>query len=288
MKKTQFKQILPAIQVLSIAAVLTILASSLVSFTIRSFSDDFLKQLGLSKPGAEEKIRHGFLSGSFDAYGVKNLKSVAASSRVALANDILAYSKKYVSSADFIKNYEELQAYYKPKFTKIQTPTEMREESIAIYRKGVADMEESYKKADASMKPIFEKMLASNKAELKKAEDPNNKSVVNYAKGYDGMVKSNQENYERQIVSPFPMIGNHVLLPLATKLEEADQEIKSKLSRDVISQVVDFVPDEWILASRDTETAEEARAVYVDFLWSRLEQSFHFVNGAIDARKALI
>ena len=76
MKKTQFKQILPAIQVLSIAAILTILASSLVSFTIRSFSDDFLKQLGLTKPGAEEKIRHGFLSGSFDAYGVKNLKNI--------------------------------------------------------------------------------------------------------------------------------------------------------------------------------------------------------------------
>lgn len=184
MKKTQFKQLLPAIQVLSIAAILTILASSLVSFTIRSFSDDFLKQLGLSKPGAEEKIRHGFLSGSFDAYGVKNLKNVAAASRVALANDILAYSKKYVSTADFIKNYEELRNYHKPTFQKIQTP---------------AEMEESYKKADASMKPIFEKMLESNRAELKKAEDPNNKSVVNYAKEYDDMVKSNQENYDRKI-----------------------------------------------------------------------------------------
>ncbi len=96
------------------------------------------------------------------------------------------------------------------------------------------------------------------------------------------------ENYERQIVSPFPMIANHVLLPLATKLEEADQELKSKLSQDVIRQVVDLVPDEWILASRDTDTAEEARAVYVDFLWSRLDQSFHFVNGTIDARKALV
>lgn len=199
MKKTQFKQILSAVQVLSIAAVLTILASSLVSFTIRSFGDDFLKQLGLSKPGAEEKIKHGFLSGSFDAYGVKNLKSITAGNRVALANDILAYSKKYVSTADFIKNYEELRAYHKPKFTKIQTPTEMREQSIASFKKSLAEMEESYKKADATMKPIFEKMLESNKAELKKAEDPNNKSVANYTKGYDGMVKSNQENYDRQV-----------------------------------------------------------------------------------------
>lgn len=84
------------------------------------------------------------------------------------------------------------------------------------------------------------------------------------------------------------MISNHVLLPFATKLEEADHEMKSKLTEAVIKQVVDLVPDEWILAGRDTETAEEARKVYVDFLWSRLEQSFHFVNGAIDARKSLV
>ncbi len=212
MKKTQITLILSACKVLSIAAVITFLSSTLVSFTIRSLGDDFLKQLGLSKPGAEEKIRHGFLSGSFDAYGVKNIKSIAAGSRVALANDIMSYAKKYVGSADFKKNYDEMRNYHKPTFKKIQTPTEMREESITIYRKGVADMEESYKKADASMKPLFEKMLASNKAELKKAEDPNNKSYLNYAKSYEAMVKSNQENYDQQIKAweeKYP--ANHLL-----------------------------------------------------------------------------
>ena len=212
MKKTQFNQALLACKVLSIAFGITILFSSLVSFTIRSFGDDFLKQLGLSKPGAEEKIRHGFLSGSFDTYGIKNIKSIAAGSRVALANEILTYSKKYVSSPDFKKNYEEMRNYHKPAFNKIQTPAEMREESIASFRKGVADMEESYKKADASMKPLFEKMLASNKAELKKAEDPNNKSYLNYAKSYEAMVKSNQENYDQQIKAweeKYP--ANHLL-----------------------------------------------------------------------------
>ena len=125
MKKTQFNQALLACKVLSIAFGITILFSSLVSFTIRSLGDDFLKQLGLSKPGAEEKIRHGFLSGSFDTYGIKNIKSIAAGSRVALANEILTYSKKYVSSPDFKKNYEEMRNYHKPTFNKIQTPAEM-------------------------------------------------------------------------------------------------------------------------------------------------------------------
>ena len=37
-------------------------------------ADDFLKQLGISKPGADEKITNSILDGSLDTYGVKNAK----------------------------------------------------------------------------------------------------------------------------------------------------------------------------------------------------------------------
>jgi hypothetical protein len=57
---------------------------------------------------------------------------------------------------------------------------------------------------------------------------------------------------------------------------------------ELIQEVVDMVPEEWILAGRDTETADEAREVYAAFLKLRLENSMVFVNEAIDARKALI
>jgi hypothetical protein len=220
MKKTQFKQVLPALKVLSIALVITMLTSSLVSFTIRSFGDDFLKQLGLSKPGAEEKIRHGFLGGSFDTYGIKNLKGIAAGSRVALLNEIMAYSKKYVSSPDFVKNYEEMRNNDKPEFRKIQTPAEIREQSVSSLKESLANMEEKIKTADSTMKPIFQQMIASNKAELKKAEDPNNKSIANYTKAYEGMVKSNQEHYDQQIKAweeKYP--ANH-LLYVKTRLQQ--------------------------------------------------------------------
>lgn len=96
------------------------------------------------------------------------------------------------------------------------------------------------------------------------------------------------DNWEKHAISPFPMINDHVLLPRATQLEEADREFKSKLNGEVIRSMVQLIPEEWILASRDVEEAEDARLVYEKFLTTRLENSEVFVREAKDARKTLI
>ncbi len=210
MKKVNY--LFKGIKILSLAAVLTVVGSSLISFTLRSLGDDFLKQLGLTKPGAEEKIRQGILGGSIDVYGIKNIKNIAAGNRAAVASDILTYTKKYVSSVDFLKNYNELREYHKPKFQKLQTPEEMRAEAVANQKKGIAQMEETIRKADAANKPIFEKILISAKEDLKKVEDPNSKHNAAYAKNYEQGVKQNQQNYDRQIAdweAKYP--SNHLL-----------------------------------------------------------------------------
>ena len=208
------------LKVLSFAAIITIASASLISFTVRSLSDDFLKQLGLTKPGAEEKIRQGILGGSIDVYGIKGLKNIATGNRVAVANDILTYTKKYVSTADFLKNYNEMRDYYKPKFQKLQTPEEMRAEAVANHKKGIAQIEETIKKSDAANKPIFEKVLISAKEDLKKAEDPNSKHNAAYAKNYEQGVKQNQENYDRQIVDWEAKYPSNHLLYVKKRLQE--------------------------------------------------------------------
>ncbi|GAB3236329.1 aminotransferase class I and II [Algoriphagus aestuariicola] len=96
------------------------------------------------------------------------------------------------------------------------------------------------------------------------------------------------ENWEKQALSPFGVVKDHVLLPWATELERVDAEMKAQISRELICRVLEMVPEEWILASRDTETAAEAREVYAAFLMKRMNNSSVFVNEAKDARKALI
>jgi hypothetical protein len=96
------------------------------------------------------------------------------------------------------------------------------------------------------------------------------------------------DNWQRHALSAFSTIKDHVLLPRASALERVDAEMKALIRPELIQEVVDMVPEEWILAGRDTETADEAREVYAAFLKLRLENSMVFVNEAIDARKALI
>jgi len=95
-------------------------------------------------------------------------------------------------------------------------------------------------------------------------------------------------NWERHAKGPFPTIKDHVLLPFADRLQEVNEEFKMKLADFHFSNLTAILPDEWLLASRDVETAEEARLVYEQFLSLRLENSDVFVKEAQDARQTLI
>jgi hypothetical protein len=96
------------------------------------------------------------------------------------------------------------------------------------------------------------------------------------------------DNWEKHALSPLAMVKDHVLLPRASELDRVDTEMKSLITPELIDQVIEMIPEEWILASRDTETAQEAKDVYASFLKKRLENSNVFLTEAINARKALI
>ncbi len=199
MKQKSVNMLVMQLRICIVVLLLVLLSFVLFSFTVHKMADDFLKQLGLSKAGADEKIVQSILGGSIDVYGLKNAKNIALGNRAAVAKDILVYTKQYTNSAAFIKSYNDLRNSYKPKFNKIKTAEEMRQENIASYQKAVKDMEEVVKKADASLKPVFEKALTDGRKQLKDAEDPNNKVYIRYAKGYEENVRFNQQNYDRQI-----------------------------------------------------------------------------------------
>lgn len=92
------------------------------------------------------------------------------------------------------------------------------------------------------------------------------------------------ENWGNQVQSAFPIIKDHVLLSRAAQLERVDEEMKSFITEEMIGEVVEMIPDEWILASRDTETVEESKNIYREFLWRRFLNSDVFVNGAKNVR----
>lgn len=92
-----------------------------------------------------------------------------------------------------------------------------------------------------------------------------------------------QHHSDRDLVArarePFPLIADHVLLPLATALHEADARMSDALTERVVLDVAALVPDDWL-----GDDAAAARGQYVDYLCARLAAPRSFAQEAEAAR----
>ena len=79
--------------------------------------------------------------------------------------------------------------------------------------------------------------------------------------------------------SRFPAIRDHVLLPWASRLEQADRELRAQLDRQVFQKVLDGVPDAWLSTPRDA---------YVEYFSHRLLAASEFVEEAVRAHAQLV
>ncbi|HEX9496195.1 MAG TPA: HipA family kinase [Candidatus Limnocylindria bacterium] len=77
--------------------------------------------------------------------------------------------------------------------------------------------------------------------------------------------------------TPFPLIAQHVLLPFAGSIRDADARLAGRVTRDLLEQVASTVPAEW-LDDVDVGT-------YVTYLERRLAEPRDFVDEAERARE---
>lgn len=91
-------------------------------------------------------------------------------------------------------------------------------------------------------------------------------------------------NREKQAKSPFSFIKDHVLLPKASLLVEADEYCRGILTSAKLKQITDLIPEEWLEWEGDFGTPGEIRQEYLNFLLLRLENSEIFLKEARDAR----
>ena len=80
---------------------------------------------------------------------------------------------------------------------------------------------------------------------------------------------------------PFPQLADHVLLPYAGSIAEADRRLAPLVTRQVLGPIVAAIPTAWL-----GEDAETQRQAYVDYLMTRLEAPRPFVEEADRARGA--
>jgi hypothetical protein len=98
----------------------------------------------------------------------------------------------------------------------------------------------------------------------------------------------NWPSLEAMAASRFAAIRDHVLLPWASRLAEADRRLRPRLDEALLRQVIEQVPAEWFPEGQEPATQEEWRAGYLRFLTRRLEAAPSFLEEALDARAQLV
>lgn len=97
-----------------------------------------------------------------------------------------------------------------------------------------------------------------------------------------------EDDYLERSCIPFTSIKGHVLLPVASALTEVDALLKGRLSLSVLQDIVNLIPDSWLLQNEYFADSVAHRLAYVEYLQKRLENSRVFVEEAVNARAQLI
>jgi len=84
----------------------------------------------------------------------------------------------------------------------------------------------------------------------------------------------------------FPRIRDHVLLPFATEIAAIDPQMRAKLTPDLLTAIVETIPDSWLGDHLEFLTLDEHRAAYVTYLTDRLAAADNFVQEAVRASLA--
>jgi hypothetical protein len=92
---------------------------------------------------------------------------------------------------------------------------------------------------------------------------------------------------EAQVASAFPMVKDHVLLPLAGALARAGERLAAVLRPEVVAAAVAEVPEAWLGDPR-FETPGAHRDAFVDHLTRRLAAAPIFLAEAERARAGLV
>jgi hypothetical protein len=95
-------------------------------------------------------------------------------------------------------------------------------------------------------------------------------------------------DYLARSLDVFSLIKDHVLLPFADDLHSAAAQCSARLGSGVLRDIVQLIPDTWLVQDPFFSTGDEYRHAYTEYLLHRLESQHLFLEEAIRARSMLV
>jgi predicted phage tail protein len=201
------------------------------SYQAKKMTDDVWKMLGLSRITGTDAVKNSFLNGYLYYYGAKNFKNITVNDRAAIAKDMLNYTKEYISSAEFKKQYEELRKNAKPQepvLKPLRSITEIQKDEITKTEKSIKDTEKTLKEVNADMAKAIQPLADMLRKNLKDYQNPNHEYFSAIAMGekyqQEGQVK-NYNDYMKKWENDFPEDINAFIGDKLKKMLEYTKDI---------------------------------------------------------------
>lgn len=83
-------------------------------------------------------------------------------------------------------------------------------------------------------------------------------------------------------------VSDHVLLPVAGSIADADRELRVKLTPALVREVLALVPDDWLAADPAFGSAGEVRDAYAAFFAARLANADTWLSALEESRAARV
>jgi len=246
------------------AIVLLLSSYTFSSYTLsRKLSDDLWKQLGISKQDGTDKIRNSFFENYFQYAGVRNLKSMAAGDRAAVAKDLLEFTKQYVNGPSFKAQHgrERLQA--KPgayTAAPAKSKEEIRKEKIAETQKSIKDLEENLKKMTPEMQKGMQPILDVQRQNLKDYQDPKSQLIESEFQSKQLQEQQNQASYNERLThwqTAYPEDFNQLIknrlqkyLELAASVDFSAQLVEKGGRMRFVKPTCQGKPNDWKMIYR--------------------------------------
>ena len=169
-----------------------------VGFTTQKILDDKLKnllqQFKTDDASAKQSILYAVSGPSYYLPNVKVLKDMAIGDRAAIVQSIGNNVKEYLSSKEFIKNYNQLREDRKP--TEPEAPKlgdQLKQEQKNNLLNAIAEAEKNKKQMGADQQAMFDDIINVYKQQLADIDDP---EKTMYKPEMDDYIK---QSYQMQI-----------------------------------------------------------------------------------------
>jgi hypothetical protein len=169
-----------ALRLLAATAILVAAFTQLAAFRVQRAGEELWERLGISKERGTGNIRESFLRGSFYYYGASAARKIATGDRGAVATDLLAYTKTFVSSAEYAAFYaKEREAAQPGPFIArpVKTKEDVRAERIAEMEKAIRETEAAAAKMTPEVVKAMAPLLATFKANLVDYKKPGSEMI---------------------------------------------------------------------------------------------------------------